>query len=185
LADAKLVGEPRTSFDLAAIVAGPGDVDGDGHDDVLVGAPNNDEGGKDAGAAYLVLGPVTGTRDLSLADAKLLGERNNDQAGASVSGAGDVDADGHDDLLVGAHANSEGGVLAGAAYVVLGPVTGTLDLYYADAKLVGERREDYAGVSVSGAGDVDDDGHDDLLVGALSRAGASGGAAYLVYGAGL
>ena len=177
-ADAKLVGERKG--DQAGSVAGAGDVDGDGLDDVLVGAYSNDEGAHRAGAAFLVLGPVTGTLDLSLADATLVGEDEGDGTGFSLSGAGDVDGDGQDDMLVGAFGRDEGGGGAGAAYLVLGSVTGTRDLSSADATLVGERFHDYAGNSVSGAGDVDLDGHDDLLVGTVS-AGPSP-PAYLVLG---
>jgi hypothetical protein len=68
------------------------------------------------------------------------------------------------DLLVGSQYNGAGG----AAYLVLGPVSGTLDLALADAKLVGARG-DAAGISVSGAGDVDADGHSDVLVGVFQR----------------
>jgi hypothetical protein len=170
--DTKLVGEEARD-NAGSSVSGAGDVDGDGRDDVLIGAPQNGAGGAYSGAAYLVLGPVTGTRDLSRADAKLVGEAPEDYA-AVVSGAGDVDGNGHDDLLVGA-ANDEGGSIAGAAYLVLGPVTGTLDLSLADAKLVGEAVDDRAGNSVSGAGDVDADGLDDVLVGAYYN-DAGGGA---------
>ncbi len=187
LADAKLVGEEggdQAGGVEGRGVASAGDVDGDGNDDVVVGASYNDQGGTYAGAAYLVLGPVTGTLDLSLADAKLLGGMN-DHAGYGVSGAGDVDDDGRDDLLVGAYGDSEGGTFAGAAYLVLGPATGTLDLDGADAKLVGERSNDCAGVSVAGVGDVDVDGHDDLLVGTQVHHDISVGSAYLVYGGGL
>jgi hypothetical protein len=157
-ADAKLVGE-AASDSAGNTVAGAGDVDGDGRDDLLVGAVGDDEGGSYAGAAYLVLGPVTGTLDLSLADAKLVGEEASDYVGA-IAGAGDVDRDGHDDVLVGAPGAYGDRDAAGAAYLVLGPVTGTFDLSLADAKLVG----DYAGAGVAGAGDVDGDGHDDVLV---------------------
>src|SRR6185436_11204046 len=96
LADAKLVGEgPGDNLGYFESVSDAGDVDGDGHPDVLVSAYDA-RGAGYRGVAYLVRGPITGTFDLSLADAKLLG------AGSSVSGAGDVDADGHDDLLIGA-----------------------------------------------------------------------------------
>src|SRR6185503_1187666 len=108
-----------------------------GHDDLLIGSYYNDEGGPDAGAAYLVLGPVTGSRDLSLADAKLLGEMPQSYA-SMVSGAGDVDGDGHDDVLVGAPYDSEADYAAGAAFLVLGPITGTFDLSRAYVKLLGE-----------------------------------------------
>src|SRR6185369_16180577 len=128
--------------------------------------------------AYLVLGPVSGTLDLSLADAKLVGENRSDYAGDRIADAGDVDGDGHADLLVGSPQNDEGGFGAGAAYLVLGPVTGMLDLSRAHAKLVGEDVDDNACI-VSGAGDVDANGHDDLFVGA-PYGGAS--AAYMVLG---
>ena len=159
MADAKLVGE-RGYDSAGGSVSGAGDVNADGHDDLLVGAPGDKNA---AGAAYLVLGPVTGTLDLSLATARLVGERGNDTAGDSVSGAHDVDGDGHDDLLVGASGNPALIDAPGAAYLVLGPVSGTLDLSLADAKFLGEGSGDQAGYSVSGAGDVDGDGHDDLL----------------------
>jgi hypothetical protein len=185
-ADAKLVGE--AAGDSAGVsVSDAGDVDGDGKADVLVGAYMEASAGSDAGAAYLVLGPVSGTMDLGAADAKLAGEANGDQAGWSVSGAGDVDGDGRADLLVGAYAQASGGSQAGATYLVLGPVSGTMDLGASDAKLVGEAAGDVAGRSVSGAGDVDGDGKADLLVGADGEdsGGSRAGAAYLFFGADL
>jgi hypothetical protein len=176
-ADAKLVGEEID--DIAGwSVSGAGDMDGDGHDDLLIGAEGN---GDSQGAAYLVLGPVTGTLDLALAHAKLLGQEG-DGATESVSGARDVDGDGHEDLLVGAPYNDDVALNAGVAYLVLGPVTGTLDLALADATLLGEEMYDRAGASVSDAGDVDGDGHDDLLIGAPQDTVLAPGAAYLVLG---
>jgi hypothetical protein len=68
----------------------------------------------------LVRGPVTGIFDLSAADVKLVGEAPGDRAGVAVSDAGDMDGDGHDDLLVGAYFDREGGHHAGAAYLVYG-----------------------------------------------------------------
>ena len=81
-----------------------GDVDGDGLDDLLVGAYGRDEGGSSAGKTYLILGASLGanpTIDLSAADYAFIGEAAGDNSGRSVSSAGDVDGDGLDDLLVG------------------------------------------------------------------------------------
>jgi hypothetical protein len=154
MADAKLLGEENGDY-VGFSLSGAGDVDGDGHDDLLLGS-GNDEGGEASGAAYLVLGPVSGTVDLSIADAKLVAKA--DGSLNSVAGAGDVDGDGLDDLLIGALGHDARG---GAAYVVLGPVSGTFDLALADATLAGEW---LAGWDVAGVGDVDNDGHDDVLV---------------------
>jgi hypothetical protein len=185
-ADAKLVGE--ADYDYAGIgnsgnaTAAAGDVDADGLRDIVIGTYSE----SDTGAAYVVHGGVTGTLSLADADAKLVGEAEGDNAGVSVSGAGDVDADGHDDILVGAYLNDEGGAAAGAAYLVRGPVAGSLDLGRADLKLVGAE-EDQAGAAVSSAGDIDGDGRADVLVGAPGHSvdGVNGGAAYVLYGSGL
>ena len=120
LADHRFVGE-SSGDDAGASVAGAGDVDGDGLGDLLVGAPDDDDGESDAGAAYLVLGASLGPGgdlDLSLADFKFRGERYEDVAGSAVSAAGDLDGDGRGDLLVGAPSVDEA-VTPGAAYAIL------------------------------------------------------------------
>ena len=165
-------------------------MDSDDGDDVLVSAPDDNEGRSWAGAACLMEGPVTGEIPLSMADAKLVGV--GDIAGEGVAGVGDVDGDGCDDVSIGAYFNDEGGASAGAAYLVLGPVTGTFDLSMARAKLVGEEAYDGVGTGfgvfgkfpVSAAGDMNDDGLRDLLVGAYGNdeGGGDAGAAYLVLG---
>lgn len=180
-ADAKLVGE--LAGDTAGTsVATAGDTNGDGLADLLVGAQLNDDGGSSAGSAYLISSPVSGELSLASADAKLIGEASFDLAGTSVAGAGDIDADGLTDLLVGAQANDGGGSGAGAVYLLLGPVSGHVDLSAATVRFLGEQTGDLAGCAVSPAGDIDEDGRPDLLVGAyMSYAGgAAAGAAYLL-----
>ena len=174
-----LVGEKEG--DQAGIsVAGAGDTDGDGFDDVIVGAIH--AGAEEyAGAAYVVFGPVSGIRSLSTADVTLRGENAYDGAGVSVDGAGDMDGDGRADLLVGAPYIELGGDLPGQAYLVLGGVTGELQLADADAIFVGEETGDSAGSNVAGVGDVDQDGWSDVLIGAPDHS-HNGGAAYLVRG---
>jgi len=101
-------------------------VNGDGYDDVLIGAPGiNSALGDDAGAAYLLYGPVRGTFGSSGADAQLQGEKYSDHAGTSVSIVGDVDGDGYDDLLVGAYGADDRGEKSGNAYLFYGPVVGS------------------------------------------------------------
>ena len=169
-------------------VSAAGDVNNDGYDDVLVGVHREDTGGTNAGAAYLVLGSSSGISDMSLSSAyaKLTGEGTNDAAGISVSAGGDVNNDGYADVLVGARHASAGGISPGGVYLVLGSSTGFSDmsLSSADAKLIGETSGDYAGSSVSTAGDVNNDGYSDVLVGAYGEdtEGTNTGAAYLIFG---
>ncbi|MBX9609005.1 MAG: hypothetical protein K2Y51_22515 [Gammaproteobacteria bacterium] len=104
-----------------------GDIDGDGYDDLVFGAPGNDFNGNNAGGAYLVYGRAGGagaTVELDSLDAaqglRLDGVAANDRAGYAVSAAGDVNGDGYDDLLVGASSADVNGNYSGAVYVVFG-----------------------------------------------------------------
>ena len=101
-------------------VSGPGDLDGDGTSDLLVGAWAADAAGSTTGAAYVVYGPVSGRVDLGAADWTLTGEDDRDAAGISLAGAGDVQGDGALDLWIGA--TGEGSVSSGngAVYLVAG-----------------------------------------------------------------
>jgi VCBS repeat-containing protein len=194
-----------------ASVSSAGDVNGDGFDDLIVGATYGDDGGADAGTAYIVFGTASGfgTADSSgrhvidlttLAAAQgfmIQGDAADDRAGSAVSSAGDVNGDGFDDLIVGARYGDDGGSLAGEAYVVFGtassfgtPIGGkqVIDLTTLSASqgfvIQGDAAGDKAGFSVSSAGDVNGDGFEDLIVGAMggNDGGNLAGEAYVVFG---
>ncbi len=182
-ADGALGGESTNDY-AGTVVAPAGDNDGDGYDDVLVGARGEDSAGTAAGAAYLVNGPIAGTLSLTLADARRTGTNTNDNAGFALVGGLDLDLDGYDDLLLSAYQDDSGGASAGSVFVCMGPTTGRASLSTCEGEVVGESSNDYAGFSVDTAGDVDADGVPDFIIGAYGQdSGASGaGAAYLVLG---
>jgi len=165
--------------DSAGIGLAAGDVDGDGFDDIMIGAKDESSFHSNAGAAYLVKGPVTGHHSLASAHAKLYGSEEGASAGSQISLADDVNGDGRADMFIGATSLGVGG----GAYLQHGPITGEHDLGAASAVLYGYG-EGFDTGTVALAGDIDQDGFGDLLVGAQSDSsgGQSAGAAYLVYG---
>ncbi|MDP2307674.1 MAG: MopE-related protein [Pseudomonadota bacterium] len=182
-ADAILAGDGEGDAAGFAL-AGGADVDGDGFDDLLIGAREDDGADTDAGSAFLVRGPVTGTVLAADADALLLGEALEDFAGFSVS-LGDANGDSYADALIGAPGNGAGGRESGAAYLLYGPFSGPLDLAVSDAVLVGDSAGDQAGYAVLLAGDIDGDGVGDLLVSAPEAGDRTStiGSVYVVLGA--
>jgi hypothetical protein len=174
MADARIHGtEP---LQVAGAVTGPGDLTGDGAADLLIGAPGDATGGFLAGAAFVVAGPVDGDVPLTAAVATLLGA-GGDWAGFAVAGAGDLDADGSPDALVGGPgAHDE----TGAAWWIPGPIAGVWPLADAGGALVGLLPGDQVGHAVAGLGDTDGDGVDDALIGAPGAGGT--GAAYVILG---
>nr|WP_297325786.1 integrin alpha [Nitrosomonas sp.] len=113
--------------ELGRLARNAGDINGDGFDDVIVGAPGADPNGSLSGSSYVVFGKASGfdaVIDLSNLDSKsgfrLDGGAAYDISGRSVSGAGDVNGDGFDDLLVGAPYADPNGSLSGSSYVIFG-----------------------------------------------------------------
>lgn len=153
-----------------------GDQDGDGYGDIALGAYADSDGGTEAGAAFVALGPFSGEEDIAAAWAKRTGTAG-ESAGAYLAGGEDLDADGHDDLVVSGY-DSGGGT--GSVYVLYGPVVaGTDALSNADAIFAGENVGDYAGYDLV-VGPSATGGAADLLVGAAGY--GSVGAAYLFGG---
>ena len=167
MADVKLVGEDSDEY-AGESVASVGDMDGDGMDEILVGAPY----AMYRGAVYVIDDPQGPELDLSMYTARLLAERLSSEAGRSVSGAGDVNGDSIPDIVIGAPNYMDD---RGAAYVVEGPLSGEIDLENATARLLGPAGADEeCGYVVAGGGDATGDGLDDVLVGAPGADGYTG-----------
>jgi len=188
-ADTIVVGA-QESEQIGSCLANAGDVDGDGYDDIIIGAQHHDIGtDEDVGRAYLISGATVASKktttnqiSVSEADATLSGEGPMDHAGRSVASAGDINDDGFGDLLVGAKTSAAGGVDAGAVYLVLGNLSGMIDLANAPGgRMIGEDIGGQAGTAAASAGDINDDGLPDILVGASA---ADAGMVYVVFGTG-
>jgi hypothetical protein len=176
-------------------VSAAGDINGDGIDDLIIGAPvaSPDEGY--SGASYVVFGDNQGLPNplnLSAIDGSngfvINGVSAYDESGTAVSGAGDINGDGIDDLIIGAP-NANG--LDGAGYVVFGsdqPVTSPVELSGLNGTngfvITSASEGNSLGISVSAAGDINGDGIEDLVIGASfgGSEDAYNGAAYVVFG---
>jgi len=181
---------------LGRAVASAGDVNGDGIDDVIVSAPRTDTDGLRSGTAYVVFGSTGGFQaDFAVSELDgsngfaIVGQSSQAYLGYSLARVGDVNGDGVDDLLIGAHRSGSGNATTqeGSAYIVFGSKSGFeaeigISELGADRaiQLVGISMSDRAGNAVGGGGDVNGDGLADLIVGAQDA--GSGGESYLIFG---
>ena len=200
-----------TTFDLATLdgtngfrldgggssVSGIGDINGDGIDDLIVGAPGANDF---SGQSYVVFGgqPFGTSIDLASLDGangfRLDGIAAGDNSGFSVAGAGDINGDGINDIIIGAPGADFGDYNFGQSYVVFGGQSfgASFDLSNLDGSngfyLDGLTKFDNSGSSVSGAGDFNGDGIDDLVIGASGGDGSQSdintnfGESYVVFG---
>ncbi|WP_456442152.1 T9SS type A sorting domain-containing protein, partial [Caldithrix abyssi] len=160
-------------------VACAGDVNNDGYSDLIVGAHYNDENGEQAGKVYIYFG---GADMDTVADVVMNGEGGHYHFGESVAGVGDVNHDGYDDVLIGSPYDFSYGSNPGKAYLFYG---GEFMDNTPDVTFTGEQNNDYFGVRVSSAGDINSDGYIDLVISASSddQAGDDAGKVYIYFGA--
>ncbi|RPI80264.1 MAG: hypothetical protein EHM41_23065 [Chloroflexi bacterium] len=154
-------------------VASAGDVNGDNYDDIIVGAPSYDIfENANVGAVYIFYG---GPGDLCLSEQWLFtGDQSYAQLGFSVSSAGDINHDGYDDVIVGEPyldtifpGDTEISSDVGAIHIFYGSVDGIdNNPQLPHETLVGFQKISYFGYSVNRAGHTNDDGYDDVVVGA-------------------
>ncbi|KAA6436649.1 T9SS type A sorting domain-containing protein [Dyadobacter flavalbus] len=140
-------------------VASAGDVNGDGYDDVIVGAMDFNNGQLEEGKFYVFSGSPTGV--VKAGAVSLESNQADTRLGASVAGAGDVNGDGYDDVIVGAYAFGDDD--SGAAFIYYGSVTG-LNIN-TGTSIKGNEAQANMGWSVSSAGDVNGDGFNDVIIG--------------------
>ncbi|MFN8177215.1 MAG: FG-GAP-like repeat-containing protein [bacterium] len=161
-------------------VASAGDVNGDGYDDILVGARGWDAAFNAGGRAFLFLGGPAGPD--TTADWTVDGDQVDAALGYSLASAGDVNGDGYADVIVGAFFRDAPLTDEGSAFVYLGGPSGlsTTPVWVGKGNQAGAN----FGWSVAGAGDVNGDGYSDVIVGARQYDGAftDEGRAFVYYG---
>ena len=178
---------------LGSSVAGLGDINNDGYDDIGIGAPDADPNSKNsAGQAYVILGkssffsPTFSLSSLNGANGFIINGINaEDNCGQGINGIRDVSGDGISDIIIGATGvtTSNGG--NGECYVLYGKSTAFPAIYNLTSLLsdsgffIEGTDSSYIGGPFSGIGDINNDGFDDIAIGAPMKS-----TLYVVYGSG-
>ncbi|MFT5686168.1 MAG: hypothetical protein ACI8RZ_007124, partial [Myxococcota bacterium] len=180
-ADSILYGEEPQDY-AGYITSGVGDTNGDGYPEVLVSAPFHDTDLPAAGAVYLVQGTIKGISQLSDSIIISGSETLSYSAMLSLGGVGgDINNDGFNEILIGALGEGNNG----AVHVIYGPLEGNISIDDADAIFQGPSGAQAGFHNI--IGDTNNDGFDDILIGAPydSTNGEDAGAVYLILGGGM
>jgi Ca2+-binding RTX toxin-like protein len=192
------VDDPLNGVQLGAAVSRAGDVNGDGFDDIIVGAAYSDtHDDAEAGISYLVFGKAGGFDSVIHVDMldgtngfRIDGAEAGDRLGIAVSSAGDVNGDGYDDLLVATELGGNtfpSSPTAGQTYLLFGSGNGfgsTIDLASLSATEGVRLDGGFTISSVSAAGDIDGDGFGDIMIGAPNTGFGTDvtGVSYVIFG---
>lgn len=156
---------------FGAVVGSAGDVNGDGYSDILVGSPGFDGDNSDQGAASLFLGSMSGPG--SQAAWRIEGGRGGVGLGLALAQAGDVDADGYEDIVLGLPEFTDTGSYRGAAFVYRGTPSGLSEV--PSGMIGGVQDNEQLGTAVVTFGDFNGDGASDVLVGAPGHSDGESG----------
>jgi hypothetical protein len=191
--DGEFDGDLDDNDEFGHALANIGDLNGDGVTDLAVGVPNDDDGGVDRGAVWILFmnsdGTVESSQKISSDEGDLDTDlEDEDQFGSAVTEIGDLDGDGVTDLAVGVIGDDDGGTDRGAVWILFMNSDGTVEskkrISQSRASFDGELdNNDQFGSALANMGDINDDGTEDLAVGAKQSddGGTHRGAVWILF----